>query len=42
MTTIWVDNGSERGSHGYDEAIVDVRVADVGEWLETILGTLHE
>ena len=20
MTTVWVDNGSERGSHGYDEA----------------------
>ena len=20
MTTVWVDNGSERGNHGYDEA----------------------
>ena len=39
MTTVWVDNGSERGSHGYDEAIVDVRVTDVGEWLDTILET---
>jgi putative hydrolase of the HAD superfamily len=38
MTTIWVDNGSERGDHGYDEAIVDQRIRDVGEWLETILG----
>ena len=38
MTTVWVDNGSERGSHGYDETIVDVRVTDVGEWLESILG----
>ena len=38
MTTVWVDNGSERGNHGYDEAIVDVRVTDVGEWLESILG----
>ena len=38
MTTVWVDNGSERGSHGYDEAIVDVRVTDVGEWLGSILG----
>ena len=37
MTTIWVDNGSERGNHGYDEAIVDVRITDVGEWLEAIL-----
>jgi putative hydrolase of the HAD superfamily len=38
MTTVWVDNGSERGNHGYDEAIVDHRIGDVGEWLETILG----
>jgi putative hydrolase of the HAD superfamily len=37
MTTVWVDNGSERGSHGYEHAIVDVRVADVGEWLQNIL-----
>ncbi|GAA4749758.1 pyrimidine 5'-nucleotidase [Sphingomonas daechungensis] len=37
MTTVWVDNGSERGNHGYDDAIVDVRVTDVGEWLESIL-----
>jgi putative hydrolase of the HAD superfamily len=38
MTTVWVDNGSERGNHGYDEAIVDYRITDVGEWLEGILG----
>jgi len=38
MTTVWVDNGSERGNHGYDGAIIDVRVTDVGDWLETILG----
>ncbi len=38
MTTIWVDNGSERGNHNYDERIVDERIADVGEWLERILG----
>jgi putative hydrolase of the HAD superfamily len=38
MTTVWVDNGSERGDHGYDERIVDHRVGDVGEWLESILG----
>jgi putative hydrolase of the HAD superfamily len=38
MTTVWVDNGSERGNHGYDEGIVDVRVTDVGDWLESILG----
>ena len=38
MTTVWVDNGSERGNHGYDEAIVDHRITNVGEWLESILG----
>jgi len=38
MTTIWVDNGSERGNHNYDEDVVDERIADVGEWLEAILG----
>ena len=38
MTTIWVDNGSERGNHNYDEKIVDERITDLGEWLESILG----
>ena len=37
MTTIWVDNGSERGNHGLDPAIVDHRIADVAEWLDEIL-----
>ena len=38
MTTVWVDNGSERGAHGFDETIVDVRVTDAGEWLQSIVG----
>jgi putative hydrolase of the HAD superfamily len=38
MTTVWVDNGSERGNHDYDPAVVDLRIADVGEWLHDILG----
>jgi putative hydrolase of the HAD superfamily len=37
MTTVWVDNGSEQAGRDYDETIVDVRVSDIGEWLETIL-----
>jgi len=37
MTTVWVDNGSERGSHGAEAGFIDHRIADVGEWLETIL-----
>jgi putative hydrolase of the HAD superfamily len=42
MTTIWVDNGSERGNHNYDERVVDERVSDLGDWLERILGGGHE
>ena len=38
MTTVWVDNGSERGSHGADPAFIDYRIADIGEWLTEILG----
>ena len=37
MTTVWVDNGSERGSHGAAEDFIDHRIDDVGEWLEQIL-----
>jgi putative hydrolase of the HAD superfamily len=37
MTTVWVDNGSERGSHGHGD-FIDYRIARVGEWLEEILG----
>ena len=37
MTTVWVDNGSERGSHGADAAGIDLTIADVGEWLENML-----
>jgi putative hydrolase of the HAD superfamily len=38
MMTIWVDNGSERGNHNYDERSFDQRIEDVGEWLDSILG----
>ena len=37
MTTVWVDNGSERGNHGADMAFIDHRIADVTDWLEAIL-----
>lgn len=37
MTTVWVDNGSERGNHGADPSFIDHRIENVGEWLETIL-----
>ena len=37
MTTVWVDNGSERGNHGLGD-FVDERISSVGDWLETIIG----
>ena len=36
MTTVWVDNGSERGNHGHHPDFIDHTIADVGEWLEAI------
>jgi putative hydrolase of the HAD superfamily len=38
MTTVWVDNGSERGNHDADPAHIDLRISNVGEWLHQILG----
>ncbi len=38
MTTVWIDNGSERGSHDFYPDFVDVRVGNLGEWLESIVG----
>ena len=37
MTTVWVDNGSERGNHDYDPAHVDLRITDVADWLDELL-----
>jgi putative hydrolase of the HAD superfamily len=37
MTTVWVDNGSERGNHGIGD-FIDHRIENVGRWLEQILG----
>jgi putative hydrolase of the HAD superfamily len=37
MTTVWVDNGSERGSHGADDRFIDHRIGDVADWLESIV-----
>ena len=37
MTTVWVDNGSERGSHGADESFIDYRTENLADWLESIL-----
>ena len=37
MTTVWVDNGSERGNHGHRPDFIDLTITDVGEWLEEML-----
>jgi putative hydrolase of the HAD superfamily len=37
MTTVWVDNGSERGSHGAHDSFIDHRIGDVADWLESIV-----
>ncbi len=41
MTTVWVDNGSERGNHGHHPDFIDLTIADVGEWLEDMLGDVE-
>lgn len=38
MTTVWVDNGSERGNHGHHPDYIDLTIRDVGEWIEEMLG----
>lgn len=38
LTTVWVDNGSERGNHGHHPDYLDYTISDVGEWLEQITG----
>lgn len=38
MTTVWLDNGSERGGHDADPAVIDYVAADIGVWLGEILG----
>lgn len=37
MTTVWIDNGSERGDFGADPAFIDYRIDDIGAWLTEIL-----
>jgi putative hydrolase of the HAD superfamily len=39
MTTLWVNNGSEAGSHDADPAMIDFVVPDIAGWLAEIQGT---
>jgi putative hydrolase of the HAD superfamily len=38
MTTVWVDNGSERGNHDAEPGHIDLRITDVADWLDKLLG----
>ena len=37
ITTVWVDNGSERGNHDADPGHIDLRITDVADWLHELL-----
>jgi putative hydrolase of the HAD superfamily len=37
MTTVWIDNGSERGNFGADPDFIDYHIDDIGSWLSGIL-----
>jgi putative hydrolase of the HAD superfamily len=37
MTTVWVDNGSERGNHDAHPAHIDLTITDVADWLDALL-----
>jgi putative hydrolase of the HAD superfamily len=37
MTTVWLDNGSEKGGHDADFSLIDHVVADLGSWLREVL-----
>lgn len=40
MTTVWVNNGSERGDHEACASYIDLEINDVGEWLDSLQGKL--
>jgi len=37
MTTVWLDNGSEKGGHGADPDVIDYTAHDIGLWLTEML-----
>ena len=36
MTTVWLNNGSERGSHGASPDYIDLEITDFGDWLASL------
>lgn len=41
MTTVWVNNGSERGSHEASPDYIDIEIEDVGRWLDEVIRELE-
>ncbi|RZM07767.1 MAG: GNAT family N-acetyltransferase, partial [Sphingomonas sp.] len=39
MTTVWVDNGSERGNHDFDPGHVDLRIAELRDYFSPRAGS---
>lgn len=37
MTTVWVNNGSERGGHGADASFIDYEITNVASWLAEMM-----
>ena len=38
MTTLWIDNGSERGADEADDGFIDYRTDDLTDWLAELTG----
>ena len=36
MTTVWINNGSERGGHEASSDYIDIEIADLGDWLQSL------
>ena len=37
MTTVWLNNGTEHGDAGASPDVIDYEIADLGEWLQSIV-----
>lgn len=40
MTTVWVNNGSEKGADGAHPAFIDIEIDDVSPWLQAVADQL--
>ena len=42
MQTVWIDVASEWGSRAKDDAAIDLRINDIGQWLDAVLAELAQ